>query len=325
LQSSSGLIYATIDNAKVEIIEAKSNQINCIFNGKDKYLLPKSFKAKLNTEYQLRIILENGNVLESSLEKAQKSNPISEIKAVFKPLGIPLGTKKVDGHEIYLTTKDNIETKDYYLWRWKLFEKQNYCITCEGGLYNTLPAPNGRCVDDAQLKRRGTIYDYNCRSNCWSIFYNDDINIMSDIYSNGNSIENRLIAKVPFYVLPGSLIEVQQFAVSKNVFDFFNLFISQTQNTGTLADTPPAPLIGNMKNTSNSEEAISGTFMVSSKQTKSFWIDRTEYINKARQYGLLGGRIATPEPASMDFNRPPFAPCLESSTRTAIRPLNWKD
>lgn len=109
-------------------------------------------------------------------------------------------------------------------------------------------------------------------------FYNEDVNIMSDIYSNGKSIQGRLVAKIPFYQYRNALIEVQQYSISQSAFDYYNILINQSQRNGSLADTPPAALIGNVKNISDSNEPVGGIFMVSSKTTKSFTIDRTELI-----------------------------------------------
>lgn len=323
--NASGINYTSIENAIVEVIENKGTIIKCIYRTDGKYYLPSSFKAKLNTPYQLKFILNGGNTYESKVEIATEVPEIKQVTSFFKPKGILFMNKKIDGHEIYLDTFDNPGVDNYYFWAWRHFESQSYCRSCDGGLYYTTPSPEGRCVDDANLKRRGVVYDYTCRSICWDVSYSDNLNIMSDAFSNGKIIEKRLVAKIPFYQFKGSLIEVQQNSISKAAYNYFKLVIDQTQNSGSLADTPPAGLIGNVTNLKDPTQAIGGYFMVSSKKIKRFWIKRDEKDPTIKVFGTLNGRIANPEPSGNDITRPPQAPCLENKIRTAKRPLGWVD
>lgn len=321
----SGINYTSIENAIVEVIENKGTIIKCIYRTDGKYYLPSNFKAKLNTPYQLKFILNGGDIYESKVEIATEVPEIKQVTSFFKPKGILFMNKKIDGHEIYLDTFDNPGVDNYYFWAWRHFESQSYCRSCDGGLYYTTPSPEGRCVDDANLKRRGVVYDYTCRSVCWDVSYSDNLNIMSDAFSNGKIIEKRLVAKIPFYQFKGSLIEVQQNSISKAAYNYFKLVIDQTQNSGSLADTPPAGLIGNVTNLKDPSQAIGGYFMVSSKKIKRFWIKRDEKDPTIKVFGTLNGRIANPEPSGNDITRPPQAPCLENKLRTAKRPFGWVD
>lgn len=318
------IIYVDIDNAKVEIIENGTVFFNCTYTSNGKYVLPQGFKAKVGVSYQLKFNIGGATYL-SSVEMASRNEPIETVYATYKPKGIKYLSNVLDGHEVYIDTKDSEIKGQNYMWQWRLFEKQNYCATCDGGRYFTTPAPLGRCVDDANLKRRGVVYDYLCRSECWEIFYNDEVNIMTDNYTNGQKIKGRLVAKIPFFQFKNALIEIQQYSISKSAFDYFNIMVNQTERNGTLADTPPAGLVGNITNTSDKTEAVGGIFMVSSKTTKTFVIPRVGDFPGAAAYGLFKGRQASPEPAGNDTSRPPFAPCVEDKTRTKIKPNGWID
>jgi hypothetical protein len=324
LPEPSNIVYVDVQDAKVEVIENKTTNISCTYTKDGKYVLPKGFKAKTGIPYQLRLNIA-GVIYESTLETANLISPIDNVYAQFKQKGINYLSQDLDGHEIYIDTKDSELKGQNYMWQWRLFERQNYCISCDGGRYFTSPAPLGRCVDDANLKRRGVVYDYSCASECWDILYNDDINVMSDNYKNGQTIKGRLIAKVPFFQFRSSLIEIQQYSISKTAFEYFNIMVNQTQRNGTLADTPPAGLIGNVKNTSDKSESVGGIFMVSSKTTKSFVIQRTENFPGVSALGLFKGRQVSPEPTGNDTTRPPASPCIEDDNRTRIKPLGWID
>ena len=322
LPASSSIDYLPVENAKVEVIENNSTFHICTLLSSGKYKLPEGFKVKVGIPYKLRLKIE-GKTYESSIETATPVPAIDKVYSILKKKGIPYKSENIDGHEIYIDTKDFGEISQYYFWQWRLFEKQSYCKTCEGGKYFNSPEPYGKCVDDANLIRRNISYDYLCKSDCWEIFYNYDINIMSNIFSNGQNINGRLIAKIPFFQFKGAMIEVQQYSISKFSFDYYTNMINQSQRNGTLADTPPAGLIGNIKNLSDNTEAIGGLFMVSGKTTKTFWIDREDVYPGISVYGLLDGRLASPEPSGLDTTRPPFAPCVESKNRTAKKPFGW--
>jgi hypothetical protein len=318
------IVYRDIETATVELIENKTTSIPCTYSKQGRYQLPRGFRIKVGVPYQLKLRVE-GYSYESTLETANKVTSINNIYSRFKEKGINYRSKDLDGHEIYIDSDDSQLKGENYLWQWRLFEKQNYCATCDGGRYFTSPAPLGRCVDDANLKRRGVIYDYQCSSECWEVFYNEDVNVMSDIYSNGQTIKGRLIAKVPFFQFRSSIIEIQQYSISKSAFAYLSLLVNQTQRNGTLADTPPAGLVGNISNIENKTEAVGGIFMVSSKTTKSFVIDRKENSPNISAFGLFNGRAVSPEPSGNDTTRPPAAPCVESNNRTKIKPLGWID
>jgi hypothetical protein len=40
------------------------------------------------------------------------------------------------------------------------------------------------------------------------MLFSQELNVFTDVYTNGNSINNRLIAKIPFYNSSGALIEI---------------------------------------------------------------------------------------------------------------------
>ena len=318
------IVYRDIQNAKVQLIEGKTTFYECNYVSEGKYQLPKGFKTKTNTPYQLRIVME-GSTYESSVETTSPTAPIEKIYSQFVEKGIDYLDRKVDGHRIFIDTKDSETKGQYYLWQYRLYEKQSYCASCNGGRYFTTPAPLGRCVDDANLARRGVTYDYLCVSNCWDIIYNEEINVMTDNYANGQTIKGRLVANIPFFQYRNALIDIQQYSISKSAFEYFNIMVNQTQRNGSLADTPPAGLIGNVKNTSNKSEAVGGIFMVSSKTSKSFVIQRNDSFTGVSAVGLFKGRQVTPEPMGNDTSRPPFAPCIEGENRTKIKPIGWID
>ncbi len=323
LPSSFNIRFAPVPDATVEVIENGNIKYLCVEGTPGKYILPAGFKGKVNATYQLSVRLSEGK---SYLSTAEVLNPVPEITNLFARVqlgGVEKNGTKVDGHHIYLNTRDTPDHDDFYAWEWKSYERQYYCYTCEGGLYNRTPLPEGSCTTVAALQRQGTIYDYACEGQCWDIYRSEQINIMSDRFSNGGEIKNRLIAQIPYYHDIGTLVEITQRAVTPLAFGYLDMVADQSQNSGSLADTPPAALVGNIRNTEDRYESVGGFFMVGGVRRKLFWLDRKDLEGTgARAIGLLG-RTPTMEPPNM--LRPPQAFCVDSFRRTPRKPDGWID
>ncbi|WP_255069923.1 DUF4249 domain-containing protein [Lacihabitans sp. LS3-19] len=319
--NSNSIRYLPETKAKVTIIENGLNVVNCVENTNGYYYLPLGFKAKVGNKYKLRVELADGNIYESSDETMKKTPPITDYTVVFDPKGIKKGENYVPAHLVYVSTKDDAAPGDNYMWTYRLYEKQTVCKTCEGGIFLTSPAPLGKCSTVRSLAEDGVIYDYRCDGNCWEVLYSEELNVMSDALSGGKEIKNRLVAKIPFYQNNGFVVQIKQQNVSAGSFQYLKILGNQSQNNGTLVDSPPAALIGNLKNIKNSTEAVGGYFMVGEAVTKSIWVDRTDTKDAVPIY--LMGRAAVYEPANADGSRPPFAPCIKTNTRTPLKPEGW--
>lgn len=277
-------------NLKVELIMNGSEVINTTEKGNGNYALPFAFRIKSGTVYKLRITKPNGTVYESSEEKTTRVSGIDRIFDEFEVSGIKGEFRDTPANYIYLDFKDNPAEKDYYLWTWKLWERQTICYT--------------------------NYFDYYCTGRCWEILYNKDFNVFSDIYSNGKPVYGKLIGKIPLYSFDGALLEIKQQAVSAQVYKYFSLVSQQQQTTGTLVDTPPAAIVGNIKNIKDANEPVAGVFSVASTVKQKYWLDRKNGLGKATPVGLLG---RTPYTAP---NAPTYA-CVDGPGRTPRQPEGW--
>lgn len=156
-----------------------------------------------------------------------------------------------------------------------------------------------------------------CNQDCWEILSNDDIDIFSDVYTNGKPIVGKLAAEIPYYQTNGALIEIKQQRISYDSYQFLKLLKNQVQNTGTLVDTPPEALVVNIRNLTNPDEKVAGAFMVASVSSVKYWISREDANGKASPIGLLGRKPLT-SPAGV------LMPCIASRTRTPIKPNGWR-
>ncbi|AFK04411.1 hypothetical protein Emtol_3282 [Emticicia oligotrophica DSM 17448] len=307
-----------VQNLQVELIVNSTQRIKFTETKAGIYSLPLNFKLEEGSKYQLYFKKEDGNTYQSTVEKLIKVPKILNVKDEFMPEGIERNQKYLPGNFIYLDTKDPEALGNNYLWTWQQWEKQDICETCAGGRYY----PNTGCR--IQPEYQGLYFDYYCDGDCWEIFKSTELNVMNDALTNGKEISNRLIAKIPYYTTNGTLIEIQQQSISKEAYQYFKLLADQTQNTGTLVDTPPAALIGNIRNVNNLKEPVAGLFMVTSIVKTSYWIDR-HIPNKLKilPIGLRDHTYSAEPPIPNEFGRPPLVKCILGSNRTPIKPLFW--
>ena len=68
-------------------------------------------------------------------------------------------------------------------------------------------------------------------------------------------------------LLPGDTARVEQMSLSENAYNFLFLLYQQTANVGSQFDPPPAPIKGNVYNTTDSNDYALGYFMATSITT----------------------------------------------------------
>ncbi len=318
-----------LENAKVEIQVNGSEKIPFIESkiNLGNYIGPQNFKAELNKTYQLLITTAQGKKYHSKIEKLIKGSEIKKVYQKFEVSGKPIDRNYKAEHKVYLDTDDPAGKGNNYLWKWKLYERQEVCRTCEPQeRYYPTPYP-GRCIKDLPNFLRNQIYDYQCDGNCWEIIHSLKNNVMNDDFSDGKTITGRSIADIPLYQLnAGSLLVISQQSIDAAAYKYMKILIDQNQNSGGLADTPPVSLIGNIISSDGGNETIAGYFRVTDESINRYWIDRSDTFGlDVRPIGLLGGRTVSLEPSGMDTTRPPYAPCIEGYTRTNKRPIGWQD
>lgn len=311
--------------AKVEILVDKKEKIILTEQENGVYTLPASFRTKTGSTYQLFIQRADGSQYQSGVETMVGVSDIVKIYDEFILKGIPIGEFYDPAHYIYIDTPDPASQKNNYMWTWKLWELQEVCVTCLNGRYfetGTARDPLG-CRKEAEFEN--IRFDYFCDGDCWELFFSTELNVFSDIYTNGNLISGKLVAKIPYYQEEGALIEVQQQSVSPDAYRYFKLIADQVQNNGNLVDTPPSGILGNVKNINNANEPVAGLFMVTSIKKMKYWISRKNAKGKAFPLGLLDHAL-NPEPSDeAQPERPPLVPCIEGPTRTKIKPQGWID
>jgi hypothetical protein len=303
------------------------------------YQLPDGFVGKVGNTYQLRFRTEEGIAYQSSVETMTGVSAILRTYDTYNPLG---PKKTADAlptpvNDIYVDFQDPAGARNFYLWRWRLYETQRWCATCEQGRYvvqDIGPLGSGPlmvlgCVRDTTLPTRN-LFDYPCRGLCWDIFYNQDIDVFADSYTNGQLQVGHKVASVPIYQLDKASITIEQLSLSADAYRYYKLFAEQTQNTGTLADSPPAPIAGNVRNQADPTENVVGYFSAASVSISSHRIVRSNVPASAGRFqGLfnaVNGRmpnLETGRNGGQGFSGVSSAVCIPSRSRTDQVPPGW--
>ncbi len=155
--------------------------------------------------------------------------------------------------------------------------------------------------------------------------------MFSDVYTNGQLQTGHKVASIPIYQRDPALIVVEQLSITANAYRYYNLFAAQVQNTGTLADSPPAPLAGNVKNLANATENVVGYFSAASVAVSRHKITRQEVTTGIFQglFFAVNGRmprLESAQPGGSPFEKGASAAiCVSSRTRTDQLPPGWND
>ena len=234
-----------------------------------------NFVGKVGRSYAIQIKLKEGKTFVSTPEKLTYCPPIDSLIAVYQDVR---NDSYPDGYQVYLDTRDPAETQNYY--RWNAYGYSRCGSICG----------NGFCGAASFL---------------WSPRYQPKINILSDVYVNGNPIRQRPVFFSPVYAPGKHFIEVAQFAISREAFQFWRLYDEQATRTGTIFDPLPAPIQGNVYNVNNLNEYALGYFGVSGTSRKRL---------------IIYGRY---DESAIFLNAYPFIPSSCDPNATRDRPEGW--
>lgn len=319
--------FTPIIGAKVWITSASGLTENYteseVSSAKGVYTSSASFKGIVGETYTLHIRLANGKEYESLPEKMRKSPDLENIITQFE---INDAYGKADsrrvGFNVYGDFQDNPESGDYYQWFWKHYERAPFCMSCYNGAkynFSTSTCEPPRIPTDE-------VWNYLCSSPCWNLTFSNDLNLLSDALLNGQKVTGKKLARVPFDNYSSYYLRLEQRAITKDAYDYYQSLANQTQNTGTLFDVPAETRFSlNIKSKSDASEKILGLFDVYSVQKKVFYIDRQKGVPDSEKpfVNVLPGFIYSCPPGAV--NCQDKVPCLEGLYRTPFKPEGWID
>lgn len=321
--------YVPVAKANVQVIVDSSQVVVAQETIDGRYQLPADFKGQIGHHYQLKFTLSDGSQYASTPEQLQPVAPIGQIRALFNPTSLST-TERLNNlyraaHDFYVDFTDPADQTNYYRWEWIDWERQAWCRSCNGGLYQVTD-DTGKLIEDC-VNEAYTYphYDYNCRTACWEIIYSNDLVLLSDQFVNGNQIKSFRIGRIPLYSKDHCLVEIRQTSLTKTAYHYFAQLSEQTKQAGSVAGSQPALLVGNIHNLSKPNEPIVGYFTVAGVASVRYWLTRSDATGVAPGlFQALNGTDPINEPSVRRY-RPPLAVCVSSDTRTPYKPDGWQD
>ncbi len=322
------LEFEFINDASVSFHNLDTGEMVSLSESNNNYLPPWDFMASVGDSWELHISLADGTLYRSRAEAIKNPVAIKDMRATYDPelLFRESSGTFLPGHFISVDIEDPGDVNNFYFWKFRSFENLNICGTCTNQIYR-----DGGCTENEINIGYGYTVDYLCETDCWQIRYNENIKLFSDEFNNGNSVNNLPVADVLLYSKEDIVVEVQQFSLSAKAYDYYSILKDIVDNNSSLNAPPPATLIGNMFNPSNSEEQVLGRFTASAVTKRSLFIDRTnipsgpiepkDVADLENCFIICGGPCPTgPGPPCPLVTR---VVCNESRYRTAIEPEGW--
>lgn len=351
-----------LTKASVAVRVDSAQLVPCQETGPGTYQLPANFRGQVGHAYQLQFSLGDGTRYVSTQQVMPFGPPINKLTPRFNATSLPAGLYQFGfraGYDLFISTPDPAQQRNYYRWDWALYEKQIWCRTCYQGIYvdsvqrdyiqNGVYVSSRQAVEDCfpPAVRPNTDFwnDYRCRTPCWDILHNYSLSLFDDQLTNGALLNGKNVAQVPLFTRQPALLEVRQGALTADAYRYLQLFQQQTQNTGGLADTPPTALPGNVRNVTNPTQSVIGYFTASAVSSVRYWLDKKDATTlPLGAYDDKGKIVQSTDELYYVQNRrtpnqgpegPPFmaggagrlitAPCIASDNRTPLKPPGWRD
>lgn len=203
-------------------------------------------KGEIGRSYWITITTANGEEYQSVPEPLVAVPAVDSIYAEF--IEEPL--VEIDGHQFFIDLFDPAEEENYYRWTWE----------------SVTPIMTRR------PRRAGPLF---CCNVCFkTTIDNLGFNVFSDQFINGNKLVRHPIHLAPYRTNEKYLLRVSQYSLSSAAYEFWNNLREQSESVGSIFDTPPAPIVGNVKNLQDSKKNALGFFGASALVKVKLRIDR---------------------------------------------------
>jgi len=237
-----------IMDARVTIVDDLGDSTPCIWVGSGNYLsADPNFIGAIGRTYTLRIYLSNGNTYLSKPETIYPVPPIDSLSLVYDSTWIT--DVRPNQYIISANTHDLAGTRNYYRWT-----ASAYIARKSWGGNSCVATPYwGPCGDP---------FSCTCHALCDEYVADGGINVLSNQLINGREIIQTAY-NIPIYWLGKDFVQVNQYSISENVYEFWEQYEAQTNRTGSILDPLPAPVIGNIYNAIDSTDIALGIFSAS--------------------------------------------------------------
>lgn len=235
-----------------------------------RYVTNFPFGAEVGGTLQLFITTASGRAYESSEVNVLSTPPIDSIYAEFMPE--PVQRNSFAGRfNFYLDARNNPESNRYYRWKWN----STYDFS--------LRRPSRWLFIDNEfiIRERGSENDSLQVEVCWIINESKNLNI-SELLVPSQGIERFPILDFHSetgFMKRGFSLEVKQYAISQDSYNFWNQIRETNEDQGSLSDTQPGTIAGNITSVDNPNEIVLGYFEASQEMSVRRQYNRDDFFD----------------------------------------------
>lgn len=286
-----------ISGANVYILDDNGIRYNFI-EYQDEYISEIEFAAEEGVEYTLYIDL-NGSTFVSTPQQLNLGQSVESFNyrkdtiTIFD--AIDNGMRDVEGISLTLNMENDVKDRRYYKYSIDYtYEFQAYILPIEHSLkvcYNTVPTERFRFI----------LHENQASNYSLDVAFID----FSRVFEHGVSFR------------------LTQYSMGKEAFQFWKEVKKLGENTGSIFDTPPYTINGNMVST-NSNDQMRGFFAIYSMKSKRLFL-KPEDVNYEYPQSLIDDECFPPRPF---WPAPHCYNCLNnqlSSIKTTVKPEYWPE
>ncbi|PHI19209.1 hypothetical protein CEQ90_14190 [Lewinellaceae bacterium SD302] len=281
-----------------------------------RYYPPTGFNPVTGEEYFIRLTDEEGFTYESKPEVMPEVVEMSRLDVRFAQESYFSEEldRFVPAFELYIDFEEPAATQDFYRLNYSSWESVAICLSCYYGFFDIWVGecvPGGRGDDVPR-------FDYACNGGCWQLERYPDINLYSDEFSNGNSIEGLFAGQIDFDYSGRILMISELERISAAAYNYTKVLADQGINSNGLNATLPASLDGNVDPIIDGQGLSLGYFSVGASSEQRFILNRD----------TIDG-FPLPFDNDINYDIPPFPqfpyehPC-EGPNRSPDRPEGWE-
>jgi hypothetical protein len=205
-------------------------------------------------KYRLRIITADNKTYLSDFVPVKEAPPIDSLNYTIPANGV----------QVYLNTHDPTNNTRYYRYDYV----ETYIIHAANS--------SAFIVKNRMIVPRTPAEEI---FSCWTTAYSTDIALASS-----SKLSQDVIYQTPVAFIPGPSeklrirysISVNQYALTEDAFNFWQLVKTNTESLGSIFDAQPSQIKGNIHNINDSTEPVFGYISAGTVTNKRIFIDRSQ-------------------------------------------------
>jgi hypothetical protein len=216
-----------------------------------------------------------------------------------------------EGVHIYVDAKGDANTSGYYRWEYE-----------EDWEFNAAYAPNLRYGPGprAEYINRGGGADVS-KFTCYQAAKSTTIEILSTARINRDTTHYRIttVPRASWKISVLYSILAKQYAISREGYEYLSRMKKNTEQTGSIFDSQPSELVGNIKNISGQQEPVIGFLEIAEVHTKRIFIKRSEVPNWGYDHSCDQRDLVNHPDSILAAGSPPLvSPSLSDPVSSAI-------